>query len=564
MLKSGRVDVTDEQARIEELRRYDVLDTERETTFDRLAELAARLCAAPIALISFVDETRQWCKAEHGIVLGPIARADSFCAHAIAGRELLVVDDAPLDLRFAHSPLVTRPPTVRFYAGAPLVTPRGHALGTVCVLDHRLRRFAREHAQALALLRDEVMQLLESRRELLDLRRSEALREEAVEALLATKIDLEKRVELRTREAEAARRRTEQILARVADGFVALDQDWRYTYVNEQAARTLGRNPDELVGKHIWSEFPEGADQPFQLAYERAMRDQTPVTLVDRYAPWDRWFENRIYPSPEGVSIFFTEITEQRRAEGALRESERRLAEAQTVAHVGSWEWSVATDRVVWSDELFRIYGLGREEFAGTYDGFLSRVYEEDLASTRAVIGDAYRQPGPFVYDHRIVRPDGGVRMLHTRGDVITDGAGQVVRMVGCCWDVTARWEATRELERTAAQLQATLDGTADGVLVVDAEDRVVRCNPPFVALFAVAPPPERSDGAALLAELAARLDDGEALLARAREAREQPETISADRLRLRDGRVLECSGRPYRLADRVAGRVWFFRLVPS
>ena len=111
------------------------------------------------------------------------------------------------------------------------------------------------------------------------------------------------------------------VLERVSDGLVALDRNWRYVYINSQAAALFGRRPEELIGRHIWTEFPEGVGQPFQLAYERAMAEQVFIELENYYEPWDRWFENRIYPSPDGVSIFFHEITERKRAEQAAREN---------------------------------------------------------------------------------------------------------------------------------------------------------------------------------------------------------------------------------------------------
>src|SRR5687768_11871745 len=92
-------------------------------------------------------------------------------------------------------------------------------------------------------------------------------------------------------------------LERVSDGLVALDRAWRYTYVNRQAAGLFGRAPEDLIGRHIWTEFPEGVGQPFHLAYEKAMEDQVFIQMENYYEPWDRWFENRIYPSPDGVSI---------------------------------------------------------------------------------------------------------------------------------------------------------------------------------------------------------------------------------------------------------------------
>jgi PAS domain S-box-containing protein len=114
----------------------------------------------------------------------------------------------------------------------------------------------------------------------------------------------------------AASQEPYHLLERVSDAVVALNLDWRYTYVNRQAAGLFGRKPEELIGRHIWTEFPEGVGQPFHLAYEKAMAEQVVIQMENYYQPWDRWFENRIYPSPDGLSIFFHEITERKRAAG--------------------------------------------------------------------------------------------------------------------------------------------------------------------------------------------------------------------------------------------------------
>ena len=112
-----------------------------------------------------------------------------------------------------------------------------------------------------------------------------------------------------------------RILERVSDAFVALDRNWRYTYLNPQAGLLFGRPPATLVGKHIWTEFPEGVGQPFHRAYERAMAEQVSIQMENFYEPWNRWFENRIYPSADGVSIFFHEITARKQAEQAAHQS---------------------------------------------------------------------------------------------------------------------------------------------------------------------------------------------------------------------------------------------------
>ena len=163
-----------EAKRLKVLWQYEVLDTVPEEMFDDLTELAARICEAPIALISLVDEKRQWFKSRVGTPVKETSRDVSFCAYAIQQSGLFIVPDATKDPRFAANPLVTSDPSIRFYAGAPLVTPDGYALGTLCVIDKIPRQLRPEQQQALTILARHVVSQLELRRrsrELADIRR---------------------------------------------------------------------------------------------------------------------------------------------------------------------------------------------------------------------------------------------------------------------------------------------------------------------------------------------------------------------------------------------------------
>src|ERR1051325_5402 len=170
---------TSEPARLEALRQYQILDTAPEQAFDDLTFLAAYVCGTPVALVSFVDKERQWFKSNIGLTASETSRDISFCAQAIGQPDLFIVRDALADDRFATNPMVVAEPNIRFYAGAPLITPEGHALGTLCVIDRVPRDLSPEQKEALRALARRVIAQLELRRRLSELERTVADRERA-------------------------------------------------------------------------------------------------------------------------------------------------------------------------------------------------------------------------------------------------------------------------------------------------------------------------------------------------------------------------------------------------
>jgi diguanylate cyclase (GGDEF)-like protein len=138
-----------EERRVAALHRYSILDTPPEPQFDRIARIAAELLQTPISLVTLIDSTRQWFKAKHGLDAVETARSDAFCNHAIEGHDVMVVENALDDQRFAGNPYVTASPNIRFYAGAPLRNKEGYNLGTLCVIDQKPRHISPQQQHIL-------------------------------------------------------------------------------------------------------------------------------------------------------------------------------------------------------------------------------------------------------------------------------------------------------------------------------------------------------------------------------------------------------------------------------
>lgn len=236
-------------------------------------------------------------------------------------------------------------------------------------------------------------------------------------------------------------------------------------------------------------------------------------------------------------------------------------SEAQRLAHVGSWEWNAVTDRVTWSEELYRIYGLRPDQFDGTYAAFLRHVHPEDRERTREVIAAAFRGGTPFEYDHRIISGQGGIRMLQSRGDAVRDAQGKVVRLVGCCMDVTEQWNMRRRLDETVSLLRATLDSTADGIFVSDLAGKLVLCNRRAIELWNLPSSLAAArDLEAMIQHVLDQLENPQAFVDRERFLSANPELEGFDTVAFKDGKIFERYTQPQRLGDKVVGRVCSFR----
>ncbi|MGH9010480.1 MAG: putative bifunctional diguanylate cyclase/phosphodiesterase [Acidimicrobiia bacterium] len=263
------------------------------------------------------------------------------------------------------------------------------------------------------------------------------------------------------------------------------------------------------------------------------------------------------------VGMSGTGLVSWRLNEALLRDSAdrgARLAEAQAVARLGSWELDLATGRQVWSDELYCLFGVDPTAAVVSTSSILDRVHPDDqeaLARLRA----SFNSGTPSAMDFRIVLSDGSVRWVHARGAVKEWESGAPAIMSGTVQDITERKRAEAEIHDTLSLLNATLDSTADGILVVDRDGRIRSFNRKFVEMWNL---PESilatGDDDQALHFVLSQVKDPEAFLAKIGELYAQPEANSHDLIEFRDGRTVERHSQPQRVDGLPVGRVWSFR----
>ncbi|MBV9495219.1 MAG: PAS domain S-box protein [Acidobacteria bacterium] len=279
----------DEARRLATLKAYDILDTPAEEAFDGLVRLAALICGTPIAVMSIIDEERQWLKSAIGMKLGETARDVAFCAHAIMKDEVMIVPDALTDERFAENPLVVGEPKIRFYAGSPLKMPDTMKLGTLCVIDRKPRTLTADQLEALEILSRQVRDELELRRRMKELRESEA--------------------------------RTTAILDSLLGGLIVVDAFGVIESMNPAAERIFGYKEAELVGQRIDRLVPSDESDP------RSFLRSAFRVAIGRITEW-RGRRSNGEEFPFELSLCEFEVGDERKFSGSIRDiSERHAVE---------------------------------------------------------------------------------------------------------------------------------------------------------------------------------------------------------------------------------------------
>ncbi len=452
----------DESTRLATLRAMKLLDTAREERFDRITRLASRLFDVPMAMVSLVDSDRQWFKSSFGVEFAETPRAWSFCGHAILTNELFLVPDARLDPRFADNPLVVNPPEVRFYAGQPIRAADGSRLGTLCLLDRRPRTLDAE-----------------ARRDLADLAAWVESEVNGVEQGLALAL---------SRENESRIRR---VLDGLRDAILTVNSRGQVDGYSRGAAVTFGHPADAIIGRDPRDLMADLSADPLPPWIIRALSpvDTRPAEMEGELRGRRRG--GAIFPmfvsirqSEDGRLILIArDVTDQKRAEEARRESEARLrslAEEQgmILEHSSDFVYRHDTEGVFnyLSPAVEQITGRTPEEWKRHYSSYMTD--HPDNAQVYAYTEQTLRtgkQSPPYLVE--VFHRDGHRVMLEVNERAYFEG-DRIAGIVGVARDVTERVRAERDLHDSQRRYADLVREAADPIVSLDLEGRFTSFNP--------------------------------------------------------------------------------------
>ncbi len=427
-----------EAARLEALRQYQILDTEPEEAYDNIAQLAAYICGTPIVLVNFIDENRQWFKAKIGLDVPEMPRNVGLSYLCQERQDVVVISDTWVDERFAKNSVVVSYPYVRFYAGVPLITPNGDMVGTLCAIDQVPRQLSDKQVEALVALARQVISELELRRNLAEVSRvAEELKR--TEAKLAHSENLLRTVIESEPECVKLLAKDGTLLEMNPAGLAMIEAD--------------SLNP--MQGQCVYPLVAAEHRQAFKALTESVFEGESGILEFEIIGlkGTRRWLETHAVPLRDSEKDIIAllavtrDITERRRTEASLRESEQRLKLALHAAKLGSWELDLKTGELSSSNECKANFGLPPQaEFS--YTALYERIHPDDRGYVQEAVKQALEQRKDYETEYRNIWLDGSVHWILARGTGIYDADGSPTRMIGVMLDITDRKQAEEESNR--------------------------------------------------------------------------------------------------------------------
>jgi len=270
-------------------------------------------------------------------------------------------------------------------------------------------------------------------------------------------------------------------LNNISDGFVSLDTNWCYTYVNKKAGEFLGRTPSSLIGKHIWTEFPEGVGLPFYMAYYKAVETQQTQYFQEYFEPFGKWFDNRVYPSSKGLTIYFTDITEQKKAEKLLIESKDYLD--NIINNIGDPVF-VKDDQsrlLVVNDAFCKMFGLSRADIIGKTlaEDVTPEERESFLSIDKQVISNGIES----VSKESLTVRNNKIRIISTKKTRYVDEKG-VKFLIGVIRDITDQKKSEKEILALGNRNTLIIETLLDGFILADTTGKILDANPSYVNMI--------------------------------------------------------------------------------
>jgi PAS domain S-box-containing protein len=271
------------------------------------------------------------------------------------------------------------------------------------------------------------------------------------------------------------------IFERITDGFVALDKNWCYSYINQKASQVLGRTAEELIGKNIWETYPESVGSVFYKGFHEAMDQQRNVNIEAFYEPFGRWLETHVYPSPEGISFFLRDITSRKLSEEALRISNERYDFLSKTTNDSIFDWDLQKHELVRINKAIEeMFGYPRVHPAEV-DAFWDKTaHPDDWAEIKKKRAAVFADPScnNWEDEYRFRRSNGEYGYIHARGYVIRDNNGKAIRSIGASQDITEKKKAEDALRKSELLFRTLVEKGSEIIVMINAEGNVTYVSP--------------------------------------------------------------------------------------